>query len=69
MHIDFQRVKRQREAQCCRAAALHQQASSPAGKSSEVVVTHELNEVQVVLLPKDLPEFIEVDPVHWKWAT
>lgn len=37
------------------------EATSPAGKSSEVVVTHELNEVQVVCLPKDLPEFIEVD--------
>jgi large subunit ribosomal protein L25 len=34
---------------------------SPAGKSAEVVVTHELNEVEIECLPKDLPEFIEVD--------
>ena len=34
---------------------------SPAGKSAEVVVTHELNEVVVECLPKDLPEFLEVD--------
>ncbi len=35
--------------------------SSPAGKSSEVVVTHELNEVVVECLPKDLPEHLEID--------
>ncbi|MFN2310339.1 MAG: 50S ribosomal protein L25, partial [Gammaproteobacteria bacterium] len=35
--------------------------TSPAGKASDVVVTHELNEVEVSCLPKDLPEFIEVD--------
>ena len=34
---------------------------SPAGKAADVVVTHELNEVAVTCLPKDLPEFIEVD--------
>ncbi|MGH8075435.1 MAG: 50S ribosomal protein L25/general stress protein Ctc, partial [Lysobacter sp.] len=34
---------------------------SPAGKASDVVVTHELNEVNISCLPKDLPEFIEID--------
>src|SRR5690606_16946526 len=34
---------------------------SPAGKSAEVVVTHELKEVSVECLPSDLPEMIEVD--------
>ncbi|MET0581823.1 MAG: 50S ribosomal protein L25, partial [Pseudoxanthomonas sp.] len=34
---------------------------SPAGKAAEVVVTHELNEVEISCLPKDLPEFIEID--------
>ncbi|MGQ9448258.1 50S ribosomal protein L25/general stress protein Ctc [Xanthomonas citri pv. bilvae] len=61
MHIDFQRVSANEKLSA--AVPLHfiNEASSPAGKSSEVVVTHELNEVQVVCLPKDLPEFIEVD--------
>ena len=34
---------------------------SPAGKAAEVVVTHELTEVTISCLPKDLPEFLEVD--------
>ncbi|WP_242113338.1 50S ribosomal protein L25/general stress protein Ctc [Luteimonas aquatica] len=61
MHLDFQRVS---ENEAIRVAVpLHflNEDASPAGKSSEVVVTHELNEVQVSCLPKDLPEYIEVD--------
>ncbi|KAF1720423.1 50S ribosomal protein L25/general stress protein Ctc [Pseudoxanthomonas wuyuanensis] len=61
MHLDFQRVN---ENETLRAAVpLHflNEDKSPAGKSAEVVVTHELNEVQISCLPKDLPEFIEVD--------
>ena len=34
---------------------------SPAGKASDVVVMKELTQVEVSCLPKDLPEFIEVD--------
>ncbi|WP_022971767.1 50S ribosomal protein L25/general stress protein Ctc, partial [Xanthomonas maliensis] len=61
MHIDFQRVSANE--QLSAAVPLHfvNEATSPAGKAADVVVTHELNEVQVVCLPKDLPEFIEVD--------
>ena len=61
VHLDFQRVDAN---QALRASVpLHflNQEKSPAGKSAEVVVTHELNEVTVSCLPKDLPEFIEVD--------
>lgn len=61
MHLDFQRVDAN---QALRASVpLHflNQDKSPAGKSAEVVVTHELNEVTVSCLPKNLPEFIEVD--------
>jgi len=61
MHLDFQRVN---ENEALRTAVpLHfiGEEKSPAGKSAEVVVTHELNEVVVECLPKDLPEFIEVD--------
>jgi len=35
--------------------------TSPAGKAADVVVTHELKEVTITCLPKDLPESIEVD--------
>ena len=61
MHIDFQRVS---ENQAIRVAVpLHflNEDKSPAGKAADVVVTHELNEVEISCLPKDLPEFIEVD--------
>lgn len=61
MHLDFQRVN---ENQAIRVAVqLHflNEDKSPAGKSAEVVVTHELTEVTISCLPKDLPEFLEVD--------
>ncbi|HEX4853847.1 MULTISPECIES: 50S ribosomal protein L25/general stress protein Ctc [Arenimonas] len=61
LHLDFLRVS---ENEALRAKVpLHfvNQDTSPAGKSAGVVVTHELNEVEVSCLPKDLPEFIEVD--------
>lgn len=61
LHLDFLRVS---ENEALRAKVpLHfvKQDVSPAGKTAGVVVTHELNEVEVSCLPKDLPEFIEVD--------
>jgi len=61
MHLDFQRVN---ENEALRVAVpLHfvNVEKSPAGKAADVVVTHELNEIHVSCLPKDLPEFIEVD--------
>ena len=61
MHLDFQRVDAN---QALRASVpLHflNEDKSPAGKSTEVVVTHELKEVNISCLPKDLPESIEVD--------
>ena len=61
MHIDFQRVS---ENQAIRVSVpLHflNEDKSPAGKAADVVVMHELNEVEISCLPKDLPEFIAVD--------
>ena len=61
MHLDFQRVT---AGQALRTSVpLHfiNEDQSAAGKAADVVVTHELNEVQISCLPKDLPEFIEVD--------
>ncbi|RZA15682.1 MAG: 50S ribosomal protein L25/general stress protein Ctc [Lysobacteraceae bacterium] len=61
MHLDFQRVDAN---QALRASVpLHflNEDKSPAGKTAGVLVLHELNEVQVSCLPKDLPEFIEVE--------
>ena len=61
LHLDFQRVDAN---QALRASVpLHflNEDKSPAGKAADVVVLHELNEVEVSCLPKDLPEFIEID--------
>lgn len=61
MHLDFQRVS---ENEAIRIAVpLHfiNVDNSPAGKAVDIAVTHELNEIQVSCLPKDLPEFIEID--------
>jgi large subunit ribosomal protein L25 len=61
MHIDFQRVDENKALRTAVPLHFANEDKSPAGKSAEVVVTHELNEVVVECLPKDLPEFIEID--------
>ena len=66
MHLDFQRVNDKETLRT--AVPLHfiNEDVSPAGKSAEVVVTHELKEVTVECLPSDLPEMIEVDLAELK---
>ena len=61
MHLDFQRVNENEALRTSVPLHFTNEDTSPAGKSSEVVVTHELNEIEISCLPKDLPEFIEVD--------
>lgn len=61
LHLDFQRVMAD---QAIRASVpLHfiNGATSPAGKTSGVLIMHELNEVEISCLPGNLPEHIEVD--------
>jgi large subunit ribosomal protein L25 len=61
MHLDFLRIS-ENEALTAKVP-LHflNQETSPAGKNSAIVITHERNEVAISCLPKNLPEFIEVD--------
>ena len=61
MHLDFQRVSANQAIRVSVPLHFINEDTSPAGKSSDVVLTHELNEVEISCLPKDLPEFIEVD--------
>lgn len=66
LHMDFLRVS---ENEAIRARVpLHfiNQEKSPAGKMSGTVITHEINEVEVTCLPRDLPEFIAVDLIAIK---
>jgi len=61
MHLDFQRVNENEAIRVRVPLHFLNQEKSPAGKTSGVVVTHEMNDVEISCLPKDLPEYIEVD--------
>jgi large subunit ribosomal protein L25 len=61
MHMDFLRVSENEAVRISVQLHFLNQDESPAGKTAGVVVTHELNEVEISCLPRDLPEFIAVD--------
>jgi large subunit ribosomal protein L25 len=61
MHLDFQRIDENAEIRFNVPLHFLNQATSPAGKTAGVVILHELNEIGVACLPKNLPEFVEVD--------
>lgn len=61
MHLDFQRVSANEKIRVAVPLRFVNVEVSEAGKTAGIVVTHELNELQVSCLPGDLPEHIEVD--------
>lgn len=61
LHLDFQRINENEAIRLRVPLHFLNQDTSPAGKASGVVITHEMNDVEVSCLPKNLPEFIEVD--------
>jgi len=61
LHMDFLRVSENEAIRISVPLHFLNQEKSPAGKTAGVVVTHELTEIAISCLPKDLPEFIEVD--------
>lgn len=61
MHLDFLRVDENQTLTASVPLHFLNEDTSPAGKAADVVVTHELKEVTVSCLPKDLPESIDVD--------
>ena len=61
MHVDFQRVKDDQEIRMSVPLHFVHEAESPAGKKGGVVISHLITEVEISALPKDLPEFLEVD--------
>lgn len=61
MHLDFQRVKANEAIRVRVPLHFLNIEQSPAGKTADVSVTSELNDVEVTCLPRNLPEFIEVD--------
>jgi large subunit ribosomal protein L25 len=61
LHVDFQRVDENRKIHMKVPLHFVNEDLSPAVKVSGALVSHVVNELAIACLPKDLPEFIEVD--------
>ena len=61
LHIDFQRVAADTKIHVRVPIHYINAESSPAVKLSANVISHVMNDIEVICLPKDLPEFIEID--------
>jgi large subunit ribosomal protein L25 len=61
LHVDFQRVDETRKIHIKVPLHFVNEALSPAIKTQGAIVSHVMTELAVICLPKDLPEYIEVD--------
>lgn len=61
LHVDFQRVDANQKIHVKVPLHFINAEGSPAVKLSSAVISHVISELDVTCLPKDLPEFIEVD--------
>ena len=61
LHVDFQRIDPSRRIHMKVPLHFVNDATSPAVKLHGAVVSHVMNELDITCLPKDLPEFIEID--------
>ena len=61
MHIDFQRVEAKKEVHVNVPLHFINEDIAPGVKQEGGAVSHLVTEVEIVCLPKDIPEFIEVD--------
>jgi large subunit ribosomal protein L25 len=61
LHLDFLRIDEAKPIRVYVSIRFLNQEKSPAAKTSGVVISRNQTEVEVSCLPKDLPEFIEVD--------
>jgi large subunit ribosomal protein L25 len=61
MHIDFMRVSAEQILKISVPIHFIGEEESPAGKTSGVVIQHQVTEVEIAALPKDIPEFLSVD--------
>jgi len=61
MHIDFQRVRDDEELRITVPIHFSNEDTSPAGRESGVVISHQMNDVEIMALPENLPEFILVE--------
>jgi large subunit ribosomal protein L25 len=61
LHLDFQRVNENEAIRVRVPLHFMNQEVSPAGKTSGIVIMHELTDIEISCLPKNLPEYIEID--------
>jgi large subunit ribosomal protein L25 len=61
MHVDFMRVSATEAIRISVPVHFDGEEDSPAGRASGVVIQHQLTDIEISALPKDLPEFISVD--------
>lgn len=61
LHIDFQRVNEAEEIHLKVPLHFKGEAESPAVKLHHCIINHVMTELDIRCLPKDIPEFIEVD--------
>ena len=61
LHVDFQRVDENRKIHMKVPLHFVNEAVSPAVKVQGAIISHVMTELAIVCLPKDLPEYIEVD--------
>ncbi|MEM1411068.1 MAG: 50S ribosomal protein L25/general stress protein Ctc [Pseudomonadota bacterium] len=61
MHMDFMRVSEKEALRISLPFHFVGEEDSEAGKAGGVVIQHQMTEIEVEALPKDLPEYLEVD--------
>jgi large subunit ribosomal protein L25 len=61
LHVDFQRIDPSRKIHMKVPLHFINEALSPAVKSEGAIISHVMTEMDIACLPKDLPEFIEID--------
>jgi large subunit ribosomal protein L25 len=61
LHVDFQRIDPSRKIHMKVPLHFINEELSPAVKTQGAIVSHVMTELDIACLPKDLPEFIEVD--------
>ena len=61
LHVDFQRIDENKKIHMKVPLHFVNEAESPAIKTGGAIISHVANEIDVSCLPKDLPEFIEVN--------
>jgi large subunit ribosomal protein L25 len=61
LHVDFQRIDPTRKIHMKVPLHFVNGNESPAVKAQGAVISHVMTEIDIACLPKDLPEFIEVD--------